>query len=125
MATKKQIKNALFNINNTPYSQISNYMIVLVSAIIIKMFLILQTEGNVFITPFEDCVWVYIIFMISIRMMYSFGLLEGYWGLLSIPLFSYIILSGDYHWLISLSVLMAIIFRTFKLKEEIYKYTKK
>lgn len=115
---KSIMKNFFFDMKySNNYTQIFNYIIMIFLITITKIFLILQVDGNTFTTPFENCVWIFMVVILILRMCHSFNLLHGYWIFSSIPLMFFFILSGTHFWLINLSVIMVMIFKAFELKE--------
>ena len=81
------VLNSLVDIQSPRMTQVFNFIICLILATVLKIFLILQIHGEVFGTSFEICVWVFMVIWLTLRLLHSFNLLEGYYAVATVPVF--------------------------------------
>lgn len=83
----KSILNSLVDIQSPRMTQLFNLIICMMLIMVLKIFLILQIHGEAFTTSFEISVWAFMIIWLTLRVIHSFNLLEGYYVIAAAPLF--------------------------------------
>ncbi len=113
----KGTKDYLMNINSSSYTQMSNYIILIVLATFIKIFLITMTHGEIFVTGFEICVWGFMMIWLILRLLHSFNMLQGYYSLAGVPVMLFIIVGTSNTYLVYVSIAIVVIGRCFEIKK--------
>lgn len=112
-----ELKDSLMDINTSNYIQFSNYLILVVLAAFIKIFLISMNDGEMFVTGFEVSVWAFMMIWLILRAFHSFNILQGYFLLAGIPVLLYILVGTSNMYFIHISMIIVIIGRCFQIKE--------
>ena len=113
--TFQELKKWLFNIEGSRYSQIMNYSIIIVLVTFMKILLIFQIYGDGFTSPFEICVWAFMIIWLALRALHSFNLLEGYYQFAAILPMLYVLMFTTGITLINISIAIVMACNIFEI----------
>lgn len=106
---KEIIRKLFFDMGfSSHFTQLYNFFVLVFLSMIVNIFIILKQAGEVFVSGFEICVWVFMIVWLTLRAMHSFNLLHGYFMLCgAIVLVSLFFMK---HELIQISIIVCAIF---------------